>query len=225
MKIKIIKQILLWVIIPLIIIFGVVIFYDRAYAWISLCVAISGCIPFFLTYEKRQGNTIKLVILAVLIALSVAGRFIFSFLPHFKPVTAIVVLTGIYMGYEAGFVCGAFTALISNFIFGQGPWTPFQMFIWGLIGCLAGLLNKFLLKNFVLLLVFGAVAGVLFSCFMDIWTTFWYDGTFNMGRYLANIITALPVTVSYAVSNLIFLLILAKPFGKKLERLKIKYGV
>ena len=72
MKIKgIVKQLLLWAIVPLIVILGVVIFNDRAYGWISLCVAVCGCIPFFLTFEKRQNSTTRLVIIAVLVALSV----------------------------------------------------------------------------------------------------------------------------------------------------------
>lgn len=222
---KILKLVILFCVIPLIVVLGVVVFADRAYAWISLCVAVCSLIPMFLNFEKKQNNTTKLVLLTVMIALSVAGRFVFSFLPHFKPVTAMVVITGIYLGYEEGFICGAFTALISNFIFGQGPWTPFQMFAWGLIGLLAGLLSKILLKNIVLLLVFGAFAGVLFSGLMDVWTTLWYDGTFNLARYIANVVTALPVTATYSISNVIFLFVLAKPFGNKLARLKIKYGL
>ena len=184
---KIIKLSFLIILVPLAVILGVVVFKDRSYAWVSLCVALFSLVPLFLTFEKKDTNTTKLVILAVMIALSVAGRFLFSFIPHFKPVTAMVVITGIYMGYEYGFICGAFTALISNFIFGQGPWTPFQMFAWGLIGLLAGLLAKVLQKNIIILLVFGALAGVLFSFLMDVWTTFWYDGTFNFSRFIANI--------------------------------------
>ncbi len=219
------KLILLILLIPLIIVLGVVIFYDRAYAWISFCVAVVACIPLLLSFEKNQNKTTKMVTLAVMIALSVAGRLVFSFVPFFKPVTAMVVISGIYMGYESGFICGAFTALISNFMFGQGPWTPFQMFAWGIIGLVAGLLSKYLENNLVLLLIYGAVAGVLFSFMMDIWTTLWFDGTFNYLRFLGNIITAAPVTAVYAFSNVIFLFVLSKPFGKKLERLRNKYGI
>lgn len=222
---KIIKLSFLIILVPLAVILGVVVFKDRSYAWVSLCVALFSLVPLFLTFEKKDTNTTKLVILAVMIALSVAGRFLFSFIPHFKPVTAMVVITGIYMGYEYGFICGAFTALISNFIFGQGPWTPFQMFAWGLIGLLAGLFAKVLQKNIIILLIFGALAGVLFSFLMDVWTTFWYDGTFNLSIFIANIVTAIPVTITYALSNVVFLFVLIKPIGKKLERIKIKYGL
>ena len=158
-------------------------------------------------------------------ALSVAGRFVFAPIPFFKPVTAIVIITAIYLGAEAGFITGAFSAVVSNFYFGQGPWTPFQMFAWGLIGFLAGLLAKRLLESKVLLIIFGALSGVAFSFIMDVWTTLWADGTFNIARFIASITTAAPFTVVYMVSNVIFLLLLTKPIGRKLQRLKTKYGI
>lgn len=222
---RIIKLTILCLVIPIVVVLGVVIFNDRAYAWVYMCVAVLSCIPLFISFEKRKSNTTLLVLLAVMIALSVAGRFIFSFLPHFKPVTAMVVITGIYLGYECGFVCGAFTAVISNFIFGQGPWTPFQMFSWGVIGLIAGLISKYIIDNKILLLIYAGLSGILYSLLMDVWTTFWYDGTFNVLRFFANVATAFPVTVSYVVSNIIFLLVLIKPFGEKLKRLKTKYGI
>ncbi len=158
-------------------------------------------------------------------ALSVAGRFIFSPIPFFKPVTAVVIITALYFGGEAGYITGAFSALLSNFYFGQGPWTPFQMMVWGLIGLLTGLLARYIIKNALTLAVWGALSGALFSAMMDIWTTLWVENGFNIGRYFANIAVSAPITAVYAVSNIIFLLLLAKPIGKKLERLKTKYGI
>ena len=75
------------------------------------------------------------------------------------------------------------------------------------------------------MLIYAGLSGILYSLLMDVWTTFWYDGTFNVLRFFANVATALPVTVSYVVSNIIFLLVLIKPFGEKLKRLKTKYGI
>lgn len=34
-----------------------------------------------------------------------------------------------------------------------------------------------------------------------------------------------PVALEYAVSNVVFLLLLARPIGEKLERIKTKYGL
>src|SRR5699024_12206733 len=78
-----------------------------------------------------------MIVVAVLTALSVVGRFVFVALPGFKPVAAIVIITAVYVGSEAGFLVGALTAFISNLYFGHGPWTPFQLFAWWVIGVIA----------------------------------------------------------------------------------------
>lgn len=204
---------------------GIFIFDDKAYIWIAMCVCILACVPFFLSFEGKKNSTKKTVILAAMVALSIVGRYVFSLLPHFKPITAIVVITGMYLGAESGFLCGAMSALLSNFIFGQGPWTPFQMFAWGLIGLLAAILSKPLKQSKIFLCVFGAVSGVLYSLLLDVSATMWYDGAFNISRYLALLATSLPITTVYALSNVAFLLILSKPMGEKLRRIKVKYGL
>lgn len=211
--------------VPTVVILGAVIFKEKYYAWISLCVAVLSCIPLFYSFVHKESSSKELTVLAVMIAVSAAGRFIFAWLPGFKPITAITVIVAIWLGKEAGFVVGSLSAVVSNFYFGQGPWTPFQMFAWGLLGFLAGLVAKPLIKSKVLLCVFGALAGIIYSLTMDIWTILWADGSFNVSRYIAAVISALPVTAEYAVSNIIFLLILAKPIGDKLERIKRKYGL
>ena len=222
---KIVEYSLFFLAIPLTIVLGVVLFKDRQYSFISMSIVILSCIPFFMSFERKENTTKELVLLAALVAVSVTGRFVFSPIPHFKPVTAIVIIAGIYFGYEFGFLCGALSAVISNFIFGQGPWTPFQMFAWGMVGLFAGLLSKPLIKNRVLLLIYGALAGCIYSCLMDIWTTLQMDGIFNLNRYLAAIITAIPTMIIYVISNVIFLFFLAKPIGDMLQRIKIKYGL
>ena len=166
-----------------------------------------------------------MMIIAVMVSLAVVGRIIFTPLPGFKPVTAIVVITAMYFGGEAGFLTGALSAVISDFYFGQGPWTPFQMFVWGLIGFIAGVISNPLKRSRILLAVYGIVSGVLFSLLMDVWTVLWWDGSFTLTRYLAAMVSAARFTVVYAVSNVIFLLLLQKPIGKKLERIKDKYGM
>jgi len=214
-------------IIPLIIWFGITFFDDRKYVFISFIIVLLTFMPFFLSFEQRKVSTRLLVVLAVMIALSVVGRFLFAAIPGFKPVTAIVILTAIYFGAEAGFLVGALTALISNIYFGQGPWTPFQMFAWGMIGLLAGLpfIRELLHKSKISLIMFGLFAGVFFSLLMDIWTVISIDGEFNLKRYIAAVSLSVPFMVTYAVSNVIFLLLTIKPIGEKLERIKTKYGI
>ncbi|MBQ5347852.1 MAG: ECF transporter S component [Ruminococcus sp.] len=221
---KIIKYLITIILIPALIIAGAFVFPQRSFTYSSLCVIFLACVPFFLSFEKKT-STRRIVLLAVMTALSVAGRFIFAPLPFFKPVTAMVVIAGMYFGSEFGFLTGALSAVISNFYFGQGAWTPFQMFSWGIIGFVAGILSNPLIKSKVVLIIYAVFAGVAYSFLMDIWTVLWMDGAFNPARFIAAVGTAFPITLEYIVSNIVFLLILAPMFGKKIERLKTKYGI
>ncbi|MBP0989581.1 MAG: ECF transporter S component [Oscillospiraceae bacterium] len=216
---------ILLIVIPALIVVGVAVFKEKYFAYLSALVVILSLIPIFYSFEKKENSSKELSVLAVLIALSAVGRFVFSWLPGFKPITAITIITAICLGKEAGFVVGSLSAVVSNFYFGQGPWTPFQMFAWGLIGFLAGVFAKPLKKNKLLLCLAGIIAGALFSLTMDIWTTVWADDTFNLSRYSAAVVFSLPLTAEYAVSNVIFLLLLSRPIGEKLDRIKIKHGL
>ena len=215
---------LLLLAIPLIVVLGSTVFGGKQYAFLSLAVAILACIPFFLSFERGESGGIRLVLVAVLTALSVLGRLLFAVLPGFKPVTAMVILTAMYFGSEAGFLTGALTAVLSNFYFGQGPWTPFQMFAWGMVGLLAGVFAKQLRASRVWLCVFGALSGVVYSVLMDVWTVLWAEGHFVLSRYLAAVASSASFTALYCASNVVFLLVLAKPIGSKLQRIRDKYG-
>lgn len=112
-----------------------------------------------------------------------------------------------------------------KYIFGQGPWTPFQMMALGLIGLVAGILNKNnWLENKVLLVCYGIICGIGYSLFMDIWTVLSLDQVFNIYRYIAVIVTAIPTMFVYIISNVVFLLILVPVLLKRFQRIKLKYG-
>ncbi|MEG0229085.1 MAG: ECF transporter S component [Oscillospiraceae bacterium] len=215
--------IILFFLIPVFIIAGSIIFKDKQSSWIILCVTICAIIPFFLTFEKGKSSIKEMIIIAVMVSIGVLGRMIIP-IPGFKPVTAIIIITAMYFGSEMGFITGALTAFISNFWFGQGPWTPFQMFVWGLIGFVAGMIAKQLKSSKILLIIYGAFSGVVFSLFMDIWTVLWWDNSFNFARYITAVISSSSFIFIYAISNIIFLLIFVEPIGSKLERIKNKYG-
>lgn len=222
---KSLKLLIPLLIIPCVVLIGVFVFNEKIYVWISIVVAILTVLLFYTGFEKKATKPRRIVVVSVLTALSILGRFVFAPIPGFKPITAMVVITAIWMGGESGFLVGSLSALISNFYFGQGPWTPFQMLSWGLIGLLAGYLSKPLKENRILLAAYGVFAGIAYSFIMDIWTVLWYDNGFHANLYLASLLTALPFSISYAVSNVVFLLLLGKPFGEKLERVKIKYNI
>ena len=192
-------------------------------AFIIVSAAVAVCAVLLIICEKKNTDVRKLVLTGVMTALSVAGRFVFAPFPGFKPVTAMVVLTGMYLGRSSGFMCGALTALVSNFYFGQGPWTPFQMLVWGLIGIVSGVMAKPLRKERLFLAVFGIGAGIIYSLLMDIYTVIWTVGGWSWSFYAVAIASAAPYTIIYAVSNVFFLQVLAAPVGKKMERIVKKY--
>ena len=217
---------MIWaLLIPLAVGLGVVLAGTRAWAWIMLAVACLALVPPFVRFEKKDHTAAEVMILASLVAFSSLSRIAFFALPGVKPVTAVVVLAGVYLGCEAGFAIGALSALASGMAFGLGSWTPFQMFAWGLVGLLAGVLARYLRERRVPLLLFGALSGVLYSLLMDVWTALSADGSFVLSRFAATVLTALPVTAVYALSNVLFLCLLQKPARRIFGRLKERYGV
>lgn len=194
---------------------------SQYYALVSFWMVGLALLLFLTGFERREIGTRRMILVSVMTALSVIGRL----LPVFKPITALTVLSAMYLGAEAGFLVGALSAVLSNAIMGQGPWTPFQMLAWGLIGFFAGILEKPLRRLPLLLYVYGILSGVAYSMLLDVWTTIWTYKEFTWGAYAAALTTALPMTCLYAVSNLLFLLILRKPIGDKLLRIRKKYGL
>ena len=198
---------------------------SRKYYLTSVIMILLAMLPFFTRFERKRPQVCEIVLLAVMTALAVAGRAAFYWAPQFKPVCAIVILTAAAFNAEAGFITGAASGLISNMFFGQGPWTPFQMVSWGLIGFIAGLLANPLKRSSILLAVYGLFSGALFSLLMDTWTVLWQDGYFNLARYGAYVLSSLPWMAVYALSNVIFLLLFTPLVGKLMTRVKTKYGL
>lgn len=208
------------------ILLGIRLLADRKYNIVSVMIAFLACVPFYFTYEKREGSIRRMVMIAVMVAMAVLGRLIFGAVPAFKPVSAIVILTGIYMGPEAGFLVGSLAAVVSNIFFGQGPWTPFQMLTYGITGLISGLPGlRWILRKRLPLAIWGLLAGILYSGIMDIWTVLSLIDGFNWERYLLALSTALPYTITYMVSNVVFLMLTVKPIGEKLNRIQVKHGI
>ena len=221
---------LILVCIPLMILFGIFFLNDRSYYFIAVCIIVLSMLPFVMVFEDRKPQARELLIIAVLAAIAVAGRAAFFMLPQFKPVTAVVIIAGISFGAEAGFLTGAVAGFASNMFFGQGPWTPWQMFAWGIIGFLAGLLfrgkRRKLKSNKVVLCTFGGIATlVIYGLIMDTASVTMYSSEFNPGSFLAMYASGFPLNVIHAVSTVFFLAVLGQPMFRKLDRIKRKYGI
>lgn len=201
---------------------------DRKYYFISLLVILEAIIPFMINFESKKPGARELVLISVICALGVAGRAAFFMIPQFKPVLAIIILTGVVFGGETGFLVGALTGFVSNFFFGQGPWTPWQMMAFGMSGFLAGVIFKsgLLPKKKFILCVFGALTTILiYGVTVNLSMVLIVNRELTFELIASTLLLGLPFDVIHAASTVFFLWFLAEPMTEKLERVKIKYGV
>lgn len=217
------------IVIPAVIAFGIIFLGDRKYYLISLLIILLTMLPFFMSFESRKPSARELAVIAAMCAIGVAGRGAFFMLPQFKPMVSIVIITGICFGAESGFLTGAMTAFVSNFFFGQGPWTPWQMFCCGIIGFLAGLIfgRKPITKiEYPLVIIFGGLSTlIIYGGLMNLSTLFSSVVAINWQTVLSIYASGLPFDLVHAAATVFFLIIALKPLTEKLYRIKIKYGL
>lgn len=223
-----IATLLILFLIPLTIFIGIYYLGDKKYYFISLLIILETMIPFGFAFENRKPKARELVIISALCAIGVAGRTVFFMLPQFKPVAAIVIISGVAFGGETGFLVGAITAFVSNFFFGQGPWTPWQMFSFGIIGFLAGIMFQkgILRKTKTDMCVFGfLVTFIIYGGIMNPASVIMWQSNININMVLSSYVMGMPFDFIHAVSTVFFLFFAAEPMLEKLERIKIKYGL
>lgn len=214
--------------VPITIFIGIYYLGDRKYYFISLMIILETILPFVCVFENRKPKARELVIISALCAIGVAGRTAFFMLPQFKPVAAIVIISGVAFGGETGFLVGVITAFVSNFFFGQGPWTPWQMFSFGIIGFLAGIMFQkgILRKTKVDMCVFGfIVTFIIYGGIMNPASVIMWQSSVNIQMVMSSYIMGMPFDFIHAVSTVFFLFFAAEPMLEKLERIKVKYGL
>lgn len=131
--------VLIFLIIPALIALTVFLGSKRLYMPLSLLILVMIMAPFFMIFERRKPRAREVVLIAMMSALTVASHTFFHIAFPVQIGTAMVIISGISLGPEAGFLIGAMSRFVCNFYMGQGAWTPWQMFCWGLLGFLAGL--------------------------------------------------------------------------------------
>ena len=219
---------LILLMIPFTLFFGTEYLGGRKYYFTALLILFETMLPFFLIFEGRKPQARELVLIASLCAIAVAGRAIFFMLPNFKPVMALTIIAGVAFGGETGFLVGAVTMLVSNIMFSQGPWTPWQMFAMGIIGFLAGILFRkgWLRRTKTALAIFGALCGVvIYGGIMNPASALMVSRDLNAGVLMSYIVTGFPMDCVHGASTALFLWIAAEPFLEKLDRIKVKYGL
>lgn len=199
-------------------------------ALLSFAVVIAALAVFFTSYEKGGARLHEVMPTVVLAALAAAGRILFAAVPSVKPVSAIAIIAGVALGRRSGFMVGALAALVSNFFFGQGPWTPWQMYAWGLVGYGAGALAQAGLfggeggglrsrLGGAALLAYGFISSVAYGWVLNAWSVLGFLHTGLGFNLLAVYAASLPFDVAHGVATVVFLAALYVPWRRKLKRI------
>ncbi|WP_413300521.1 ECF transporter S component [Bacillus sp. 1P10SD] len=211
------------------VILGFTYFFEDAYLWISFGFVFLAILIFLIRFERRKVEPRELVLLAVLASIAAVGRIPFASLPSVQPTTFVIMMSGFVFGAESGLIIGAVAALASNMILGQGPWTPWQMAAWGLVGLTAGWLrNTTIMTKKTGRIIFGIVWGFLFGWVMNLWgflSIVQSGSPFEWKAFIIYLIGSATFDTMHAVSNVFFLLLFGEVWIKILTRFKRKYGL
>ncbi len=195
-------------------------------ALLTLVVALAALASFFVSFERSRPALRQIMPTVVLGALAAAGRILFAPLPDFKPVSAICIIAGSAFGRKSGFLVGAVAALASNFFFGQGAWTPWQMYAWGLVGYLAGCLERAgVLGRAPALLACGFLSAMLYGLILNGWFVVGFVHPVTWEGALAAYAAGFPLDCVHGIATVVFLRILYVPWRRKLKRIKRKYDL
>ena len=199
---------------------------SQSYYLIAVVILILSMLPFFLSFEHSKPSAGELTLIASLIAIAVVSRGVFYLIPQFNPIGAVVVAGGACLGAKRGYLIGAFSAFISNFIFGQGIWTPFQMVALGLVGFTAGLVfSKIKAKRLPLSIVGFILTFALYGVIVDTSSVLMMLTEYNLKSVLSVYIAGLPFSLIFGVCTFLFLFLFGEAFIRKIDRIVVKYGI
>ena len=199
----------------------------RSYYITGTLVIIEVLIPFILAFEGRKPQARELVVIAVMCAIAVAARAAIP-LPHFKPMFAIIIISGFAFGPETGFLVGAISAFASNFFYGQGAYTPWQMMAYGTAGLLGGWFyaRGWVRRKPLMMAIFGFLCVLLVvGPLLDTCTVFLTLTEITPATAWPLYLSGLPVNTSQGLCTFLTILLLGKPLLEKLDRVKLKFGI
>ena len=198
----------------------------QAAAGLTLLVVVL-CVGLFLaSYEASRPALRQVMPTATLAALAAAGRILFAPIPDVKPVSAIAIVAGATLGRREGFMVGALAALISNFFFGQGVWTPWQMYAWGLVGYLAGVLGeRGLFQRCGALYVYGFLSALMYGAILNGWYVIGYVEPITWPAVVAAYAAGVPWDCLHGAATVGFLAAIWVPWGARIRHAVAKYGL
>jgi energy-coupling factor transport system substrate-specific component len=178
----------------------------------------------FAWYERSRPPSQVVALVAALAALAIAGRIAFAAFPNVKPTTDIVVFAGYALGPAPGFAVGALAGLVSNFWFGQGPWTPWQMAGWGMCGLLGAALALGVRNagRLSLAAVCG-FAGFAYGLLLNFSLMATYGGDLSWQRFLALEARAVPFEIAHIGGNIAFALVAGPAMVRMLTRFRQRF--
>ncbi len=225
---------------------------DERYMLASLAVLFVSMAPFFVRYESKDLHAREIVLIAMLIAIAAVSRVPFAAIPSIQPTSFVIIISALVFGAESGFMIGAIAALVSNMFLGQGPWTPWQMLTWGLMGVTAGMLKDtgwmghwlrssiekwkphkpkvwlhyWQQKQWILLLLFGFMWGFVYGWIMNLSLVITlFQSVFTWNALLAIYAASFYFDLLHALSNVFFLVVFGAGWIRIMERFKKKYGL
>lgn len=182
----------------------------------SFAIVVGVLLAGWLAYERSRPSARMVAVVATLAAVAALGRDAFVALPDVKPITAIAFVVGYALGPLPGFTVGAIGMLASNMMLGQGPYTPWQMAAWGLVGLAGALLGRLSGRRMgrVGLALSCAVMALVAKEIMNVYT--WTLGAVHTpAAFLLVAGQGLPFDVTDTVASFLF----GFAFGPELARL------
>lgn len=192
---------------------------------LTAAVMILALYVFFLAYDYKRPDAREVTLTATLAALAIAGRVAFTFVPSLQPATFVIMMAGRVLGVSTGFMVGALTALGSNIFLGQGPWTPWQMFAWGMAGAAAGLFARYPRFHRLRFALFTCLWGFVFGWIMNVWHWVGFITPLNAATFAATYVFSLPFDALHAGGNFLFTILAGEPFYRILYRYRQRLDV
>lgn len=173
-------------------------------------------------YERSRPSARTVAMVAVLVAFAVIGRILFAPFPNVKPTTDIVIIAGFTLGFTPGWIVGSLTALVSNFYFTQGPWTPWQMVAWGVCGLIGALIARLGVGERrlgrVAIATVCAAAGLLYGAILNFGSAVNFGGSDIEASFWVFTTQALPFDVAHALANFVFFMLAGPLLIRMLRR-------
>ena len=196
------------------------------YYLISVILLILSILPFFISFESSKPSAAELTLIASLVAIAVVSRGAFYLVPQVKPIGAVVVVSGAVLGGKRGYLIGSMSAFISNFIFVQGIWTPFQMAALGLVGLVSGIVfSKIKAGRLMLSIVGFLLCFAVYGVIVDTCSVLVMSGEYSLSSVLPIYLAGVPFNLVFGITTAIFLALFGKSFIKKCRRIIIKYDI